>query len=269
MNYDEFKKAEVEGWHSRAENYDDVTGLITTQAIPLLLHLVQTAPRRRVLDVCCGTGRAVGAAIALGAQAEGVDAAPGMIAVARARLPGAVFEIGDAEAIPRESGAYDGVVCSFGLMHVGSPDALLGEIARVLKPGGRAALSHWVGPPASALFRIVFGAMQRHADLSAAPPAPPPFALSSEQTLRAALEAKGFEDIAVHPLPLVFTCPAGRFVQHFRAFAARASVILDAQTEPVLQRIYADWESQLEAFVVDGDHRIPMPALAVSGAAPR
>ncbi len=166
--------------------------------------------------------------------------------------------------IPRAHSRYDAVICSFGLMHVASSETLFHEIARVLKPEGRLALSHWMGPPESPLFRIVFGTMQKLADMSAVPPSPPPFALSSENAMRKALEQAGFEEISVLKLPLVFRAPTGQFTEHFRNFAARAAVILDKQTEAVLQDIYSSWESHLEEFLVNGDYQVPMPALAVS-----
>lgn len=264
MTYEAFKRAEMEGWDARAGVYNEFTGQITTQAIPTLLAMAETTPRKQVLDLCCGTGRAAGAAVALGAHAEGIDVSAGMVDAAREEFPNATFDVGDAESIPREDNRYDAVICSFGLMHVGSPEAVFSEMARVLKPGGRVALSHWIGPPESPLFRIVFGTMQRLADMSVVPPSPPPFALSSEEAVREALEQAGFEEVSVLRLPLVFRSPAGKFAEHFRNFAARAAVILDQQTDVVLEQIYASWETQLDSFLVEGEFQVPMPALAVS-----
>lgn len=265
MTFEAFKTSEMEGWDARAKQYDDITGQITTRAIPTLLAMAETAPGMCLLDLCCGTGRVAGAAAALGAEAEGIDVSPRMVDLARSAFPGATFAVGDAEVIPRPDAQYDAVVCSFGLMHVGDTDALFRESARVLNPGGRLALSHWVGPPESPFFRNVFGTIKRLADMGAVPPSPPPFALSSEAALRNALRTVGFEEISVAELPLVFRAPEGRFAEHFRAFAARASVILDQQTDTVLSEIYAAWDEQLGEFVDQGEYRIPMPALAVSG----
>ncbi len=264
MTYEAFKRAEREGWDARAAAYDDVTGQVTTLAIPTLLAMAETAPGKRVLDLCCGTGRAAGAASALGARAEGIDLSAAMVGAAGAAFPTAAFAVGDAESIPRESGTYDAVICSFGVMHVASPEAMLDEIARVLKPGGRLALSHWVGPPESPLFKIVFGTMQRLADMSSVPPSPPPFALSSEEAMRESLEGAGFEEPSFVRLPLVFRAPVGRFTEHFRSFAARAAVILDKQSDAVLEKIRSAWDRQLEEFLVDGEYQVPTPALAVS-----
>ena len=264
MAYEAFRSAERQGWDDRAPVYDDFTGQITTRAIPTLLAMAETAPGARILDLCCGTGRAAGAAAALGAHADGIDVSAAMVDAARSVFPQVTFETGDAEAIAREDGTYDAVIWSFGLMHVGSPDAVFGEMARVLKPGGRVALSHWMGPPDSALFRIVFGTMRGLADMSVVPPSPPPFALSSEEAMSEALERAGFDEVSSLQLPLVFRCPAGTFAEHFRNFAARAAVILDRQDEAVLKEIHSSWDTQLEEFIVDGELQVPMPALAVS-----
>ena len=177
MTYMVFKKTEIDGWEERAPSYNDFTGRVTTQAIPTLLAMAETAPGKCLLDLCCGTGRVAGAAASLGVQAEGIDASEAMVNAAREAFPQVSFAVGDAEEIPRDDGAYDAVICSFGLMHVGSPEALFREMARVLKPRGRVALSHWVGPPDCPLFRIVFGTIQKLANMTDVPPAPPPFAL--------------------------------------------------------------------------------------------
>jgi len=264
MTYDAFKFAEREGWDARADDYDAFTGQVTTGGIPTLLAMAETAPGKRILDLCCGTGRAAGAAAALGAHADGIDISAAMVETARTAFPAARFETGDAEAIPKDDGRYDAVICAFGIMHVGSPAKMFDEIARVMKPGGRVALSHWVGPPESPLFRIVFGTMQQLADMSVVPPSPPPFALSSEGAMQEALETAGFGEVSSVRLPLVFRAPAGHFAEHFRTFAARAAVILDKQTDEVLKDIYATWDTQLQDFRVADDFQVPMPALAVS-----
>ena len=132
MSYEGFKRAEMEGWDARAGAYNDFTGQVTTRAIPTLLAMAETAPGKRVLDLCCGTGRAAGAAQALGARAEGIDVSPAMVDAARHAFPNADFDVGDAESIPRKDDSFDAVICSFGLMHVGSTEALFNEMARVL-----------------------------------------------------------------------------------------------------------------------------------------
>ncbi len=264
MTYQAFKSAEKEGWEVRAAAYNDFTGQVTTHAIPKLLTMAEIAPGMDVLDLCCGTGLAAGAASALGANAEGLDISPAMVEAAKLGYPGIAFDVGDAESIPRADARYDAAICSFGVMHVASPERMFAELARVIKPGGSVAVSHWIGPPDSALFKVVFGAMQKFADMTVVPPSPPPFALSSEDAMRQALEDAGFRRVCFARLPLVFKAPKGKFVDHFRNFAARAAVILDKQTDAALADIYTAWDSQLAQFLVGDHYEVPMPALAVS-----
>lgn len=264
MTFEAFKFAEKEGWDARASAYDDFTGRVTTGAIPTLLAMAEIAPGKRMLDLCCGTGKAAGAASALGADAEGLDVSAEMVRAAQSAFPTVEFATGDAESIPKENADFDAVICAFGVMHVGSPETMLSEIARVLKPGGRVAISHWIGPPESPLFRIVFGTMQRLADMSVVPPSPPPFALSSDDAMREAFEVAGFAEFSSARVPLVFKAPRGQFAKHFRKFAARAAVILDKQNEEVLNEIYSSWDTQLEDFLDGDEYCVPMPAIVAT-----
>jgi demethylmenaquinone methyltransferase/2-methoxy-6-polyprenyl-1,4-benzoquinol methylase len=89
-----------------------------------------TRPVERVLDVGGGTGRA---ATALGG-ATVVDAAPGMLAEARADGNEAV--VGAAESLPVRDGSVDAVVVVDALHHFADIEAAVAEAARVLAPGG-------------------------------------------------------------------------------------------------------------------------------------
>jgi SAM-dependent methyltransferase len=98
---------------------------------------------QRVLDVACGTGvlaRAAAARVAPGAV-TGLDANPGMLAVAR-RLDTSIEWIdGRAEALPLPAAGFDAVVSQFGLMFFDDRVAALREMQRVLRSGGRLAVA--------------------------------------------------------------------------------------------------------------------------------
>jgi len=67
----------------------------------------------------------------------GVDLSPGMLAVARAALPGAEWVQGDAEDLPIENGSADLVTCVTALHLFPDADRAISEFARILRPGGR------------------------------------------------------------------------------------------------------------------------------------
>ncbi|MEV6380748.1 class I SAM-dependent methyltransferase [Streptomyces sp. NPDC051773] len=95
---------------------------------------------RRLLDLACGTGivtRRIAAARP-GTRVTGVDLTHAMARRAAARLPGAIV-IGDARRLPFRDGEFDAVTSVWLLHLLGGPEdvrAVVGECARVLRPGG-------------------------------------------------------------------------------------------------------------------------------------
>jgi 2-polyprenyl-6-hydroxyphenyl methylase / 3-demethylubiquinone-9 3-methyltransferase len=94
----------------------------------------------RVLDVGCGGGLLSEAFAALGCDVTGVDRSAPTLVAARSHAGRSGLEIryleGSAETLPSESGTFDVVCCCDVLEHVDDPGIVVGEIARVLKPGG-------------------------------------------------------------------------------------------------------------------------------------
>lgn len=99
----------------------------------------------RLLDVDCGVGLFLRSAEARGAVVAGVDAADELLEIARWALPDADLRVGDAESLPFADGAFDVVSACTAVPH-GLPGraAVLAELARVVRPGGRIAVGGWV-----------------------------------------------------------------------------------------------------------------------------
>jgi SAM-dependent methyltransferase len=102
-----------------------------------------------VLDVACGTGVAAITAARAGARATGLDLTPELLSIARDNARTAAVDVdwheGDVEAMPFDASAFDVVMSQFGHIFAPRPDLALGEMLRVLKPGGTIAFSTW--PP--------------------------------------------------------------------------------------------------------------------------
>ena len=86
------------------------------------------------LDAGCGTGRYTRLLEARGAAVVGVDLTPEMLV--RARRPHALMVRGDLCALPLASASVDIAICGLALNDVAAVDAALGELSRVLRPGG-------------------------------------------------------------------------------------------------------------------------------------
>ncbi|HEU5152835.1 MAG TPA: class I SAM-dependent methyltransferase [Iamia sp.] len=94
-----------------------------------------------VLDLGCGPGQIGAAVAAAGRRVHGVDLSPAMAGRAATRLAGAVG--GDLRALPIRSGAAAAVVAAYSLIHLRREEQgrAWAEIARVLRPGGRALVT--------------------------------------------------------------------------------------------------------------------------------
>lgn len=104
------------------------------------LELLGDVAGRTVVDVGCGGGRAVAELAERGSHAVGVDLDPEMIAAARERWPAGEFHVGDACALPLESGSVAGYRADKVLHMVDDPARAVAEARRVLAPGGRVVL---------------------------------------------------------------------------------------------------------------------------------
>ncbi len=111
---------------------------------PVVAGAAGVGPGHKVLDVACGTGvLACAAAERAGARGEvvGLDPNPDMLALARGRTPAISWQEGRAESLPFEPASFDRVVSQFGFMFFEDQVLALGEMFRVLRPGGRLAVA--------------------------------------------------------------------------------------------------------------------------------
>jgi SAM-dependent methyltransferase len=149
-----------------------------------------------VVDVGCGTGNGALLAAERGARVTGVDPAPRLLEVARARATEKGFEtafvVGDAAGIPVSDNVADVVLSIFGVIFAPDAVAATREMARITAPGGRIVLSAWIPEgPISQIGRIFGMAIMKA--VGAPPPAGPPMAWHDRDVLSGLLEPHGFD----------------------------------------------------------------------------
>jgi SAM-dependent methyltransferase len=106
--------------------------------------LPSLAPGQRVLDLGCGPGgitRGLADAVSPSGEVVGVDADEVYLELARAAVPAARFERADAADLPFDDDSFDVAFLSAVLQHVASPEAVLAEVRRVVRPGGVVGVS--------------------------------------------------------------------------------------------------------------------------------
>ena len=161
-------------WSVGGRDYDQISRGIA-DAIEHGVVRLNPQPGERILDLATGTGWASRAIARRGATVISVDIAAELLVAARARaeaegLP-IQYRLGDAESLPFETGEFDAVVSTFGIMFANRPEAAAEELARVCRKGGRIALTTWA--PDGIVFKM-FQAMKRYTP-PPSPPSSPPF----------------------------------------------------------------------------------------------
>ena len=137
---------------------DDYAATMTPALAPVAAEVVRRAALQAgeaVLDVGTGTGTAAVLARGEGRTISGLDAAPGMLAIARRLAPDIDFIDGDFSHMPLPDGAVDVVIAVHALLFADDRIGALREWRRVTRQGGRVALS--VPGPADVVPSAVFG----------------------------------------------------------------------------------------------------------------
>ena len=123
------------------------------------VELARVGPGSRALDVATGTGDLAVALRAAGAEVVGCDFSEEMLERARRKEPSARFEWADALALPYEDDSFDAATVGFGARNFSDLGRGLGEMARVVRPGGRVVVLEITTPqkpPLSTFFSLWF-----------------------------------------------------------------------------------------------------------------
>jgi SAM-dependent methyltransferase len=105
------------------------------QILPFAAH--ELADYEHVLDMGCGDGQISRLLAANGARVVGIDPTWNQIVVARQRGGGPVYARATADGLPFADASFDAVLACLVFEHIDAVDDAIGEIARVVRPGGR------------------------------------------------------------------------------------------------------------------------------------
>ncbi|HEX5204275.1 MAG TPA: methyltransferase domain-containing protein [Actinoplanes sp.] len=185
----------IEVFDEAAEAYENVGVPFFKPIGEALVAAARVVPGERALDAGCGTGAVLlplAEAVGLAGQVTGIDLAPGMVARAAAAatgLPQVTVRLGDAQAPDFPDGSFDLVASGLVLFFLPDPPAALTAYRKLLKPGGRVAVSSFArhDPRYPQAMRVLSG-------FADDPPPPrrthPMF--ESAESLRSAVVAAGF-----------------------------------------------------------------------------
>lgn len=142
-----------------SDGYDRTNSLISLGLLPGWRKQVMTAldvPKREwILDFAAGTGASTLPLLAKGWHVVAVDFSVGMLNQGRQIRPGVPFVAGDGAALPFRTDIFAGVTISFGIRNCQDTRAVLAELLRITRPGGRLVICEF-SHPTNRLWRTVY-----------------------------------------------------------------------------------------------------------------
>jgi trans-aconitate methyltransferase len=199
----------------------------------------------RILDLGCGDGQLTQRLAASGAMVRGFDASAQMVAAARSR--GVEVDEGSAESLPYPDEIFDAVFSNAALHWMRDPDAVLAEVHRVLKSGGR-FVAEMGGLGNIAAIRVALAAvLDRHGfdgrsnDTNYYP---------SAEAYTRRLEARGFQVKQIALIPRPTPLPESGMAGWIRTFRRG---LLDTLPESIRERIVDETVELLAPILRDPD----------------
>lgn len=182
-------------WGARAHDWATIQERQFAAAYHAVFDACGVGRDTRYCDVGCGSGMAAHLAAQRGAAVSGFDAAEGLLAVARERVPAGDFHLGDLEELPFADAQFDLVTGFNAFQYAANPARALAEAKRVARPNARIVVMTWGAPEGMQAAALVAALKPL---LPPPPPgAPGPFALSEAPVLRALAQSAGLQPIEV------------------------------------------------------------------------
>jgi ubiquinone/menaquinone biosynthesis C-methylase UbiE len=134
-----------------AEQFASFSLATRAEEAALLVRLAAPKGTERALDLACGPGTFTRVLAQHVRAAVALDLTPALMeqartAIAKAGIKNVAFGCADAMALPLAGASLDLAVCGYSLHHFGDAARAVGELARVVRPGGRVALMDLLAP---------------------------------------------------------------------------------------------------------------------------
>lgn len=266
---DDIRDAQRTTWDGLAAGWERWDEVIAAQLRPVgdaMTERLRVDSGASHLDIASGTGEP-GLTVARRLPAARVvltDLAPEMLAVAerRARAEGLTNVetwVCSADDLPFDDASFDTVSVRFGLMFVPDLAATTGELARVLRPGGRLCSAVWVDPARNPWTGIVMEAIGAEIDLPDPDPSGPNMYRCGAPGLVADLfEGAGLRDVVEWEVPVELV--TGSAEEYWRVMSEHVSLavaVLARADAGTRQRIRAKTLDRVRAYRRGDEIRVP------------
>jgi SAM-dependent methyltransferase len=273
----DYRRASHETWEAMAPGWERWQSQLADALTPVrewLIGALAPQPGETVLELGAGLGETgFEAAAILGEHGRLIssDFSPEMVEVARRRggelgLGNVDYRVIDAERIELDSASVDGVLCQSTYMLAADPAAALAETRRVLRPGGRLALSVW-GAPERNPWGSIGGMLlieRGHLPLPE-PEAPGIFSMASEERTGSLLDGAGFTSVRTEEVPLHFGFrDLGEYEQWVVDVAGSFAIVMRGLPEQEREVLRARLKEAFVPFATDGGYELPGASLCAA-----
>lgn len=266
-------------WDSMAPGWErnrDFMWKTTRHVAEWLVDRANPAEGETVLDLAGGPGdNGFLAAERVGASGKVIetDFAPQMVEAAKRRaddrgLNNVETRVLDAEKMDLGDDSVDSIICRWGFMLMLDPQAALHECRRVLKDGGRLALSVWGGPEKNPWVTVTGMTLVQLGHQPGGDPFGPGgmFSMSDPATIRSMLTQAGFTDVTIEEMPVDWSYDSFDEAWDFmtQVAGAIARVVKDLPSDEVA-RLRSALEDNVESFRTGSG--LTLPGVTINAAA--
>ena len=236
------------GWYAQREELWKASHPVSEW----MVRRLDPQPGDTVLELAAGladTGLMAARLVGEAGRAIVTDFAPEMLAGARRRaeeigVENAEFRVLDAERMDLETDSVDGVLCRWAYMLTTDPAAAFAETRRVLRPGGRLALSVWASRERNPALSLVGRVLESQGHISPPEPeAPGAFAMADPGRIQELVVGAGFAEPEIEEVSFRWSfADQEAYWRYLTETSASASPVLrslppEAQ-EPVREQVH-------------------------------
>jgi SAM-dependent methyltransferase len=270
----EYRRTSFETWQATAAGWQRWRARLAEDLSPVRMWLIRELapqPGDTVLELCAGpgdTGFAAAEIVGERGRLISTDFSPEMVEVARRRgdelgLLNVDYRVIDAERIDLDDDSVDGMLCQSGYMLMADPAAALSETRRVLRPGGRVALSVWGDPErnpwASTPGRLL---VERGHIPPPEPGAPGAFSMASKARTRELLEAAGFTAARLEEVAVRWSFrDLDEYQRWLMDVSASLALVIRGLSAGEKEALTSRLADALAPFAADGGYELPGVAL--------